>query len=125
MMCSGASRDRGLNVTVTRSKCLIGLQTLTIGSVGRRSTVEEQPQPDGDEDDSYDSYDNAVGDVIGMVFRKIEAETAIYDGEENKQRTQEEVNLAHDGWLFCPAVDEMVDEPESELDEDRCENDQT
>lgn len=60
-----------------------------------------------------------------MVLCEIKAKTAVDEGEKDKKRTQEEMDLADDGWLFCPAVDEVVDGSKAELDEDRCEDDRT
>lgn len=120
-----ASGDRSLNILIARTKCLIRLQTLSIGSIGRRSTFEEQPQPDGNEDDGYNSYHDAIRDVVAMVLREIKTQSAVDDGEKNKQRTQEEMDLADDGWLFRSAVDEVVDDSKTELDEDRSEDDET
>lgn len=59
-----------------------------------------------------------------MVFGKIEAKTAVDESEKDEKRTKKEMNLADDGRLFRPAVDDMVDNAETELDEDRCEDDQ-
>lgn len=60
-----------------------------------------------------------------MVLCEIKAQSAVDDGEKNEQRTHEEMDFAVDGWLFRPAVDEVVDNSKTELDEDRCEDDQT
>lgn len=124
MMRSGASGHRGLNILVTRSKGLVRFQTLTVGSIRRRSTFEEEPEPDGNEDDGYNSYDDAVGDVVVMILSEIEPKAAVDQNEKDEKRAKDEMDLADDGWLFRPAVDEVVDDSETELNEDCCEDDQ-